>query len=85
MVVSTDENIRSNRKPFAMNNEHDYSTWNVPMDYDMDLSEYLIDEKEETIQNTLLPEPVVPNPPEIDPSQKFVAPSTQEKLHKYFI
>lgn len=42
MCISTDESIRCHRKPFVTNNEHDYSTWNIN-DYDIDLSDYLID------------------------------------------
>lgn len=80
MIVSTDENIRSNRKPLTMNNEHDYSTWNIN-DYDMDLSEYLIDEKQETIQNTL--EPELPNPPAIEEIHNFVAPKSPKKMPRY--
>lgn len=73
MCISTDENVRSNRKPLVTNNEHDYSTWNIN-DYDMDLSEYLIDTKEETIQHSLLPEPEIQQTPAIDETQNFDAP-----------
>lgn len=43
MCVSSDESMRSNRRPVSRNNEHDYSTWKID-EYDMDLSEYLIEE-----------------------------------------
>ena len=82
MIISSDENIKSNRKPLTMNNEHDYSTWNIN-DYDMDLSEYLIDEKEATIQNTLLSEPEIQSPPKIEEMQSFVMPSPPKNLHRY--
>lgn len=78
MCMSSDENIRSNRKPFVRNNEHDYSTWNIINDdYDIDLSEYLIDTKEETIGSPLLVEKTV------DETQNFDAPSPLKKLRRY--
>lgn len=80
MILNTDENFRSNRKPLMMNNEHDYSTWNIN-DYDMDLSEYLIDEKEETIQSTLLHEPEISQ--EIEQSQSFIPPDPPKKMYKH--
>jgi hypothetical protein len=42
MCISSDENMRSNRRPVSRNNEHDYSAWKID-EYDMDLSEYLIE------------------------------------------
>lgn len=43
MCISSDENMRSSRRPVSRNNEHDYSAWKID-EYDMDLSEYLIEE-----------------------------------------
>lgn len=42
MCISSDESMRSNRRPVSRNNEHDYSAWKID-EYDMDLSEYLIE------------------------------------------
>lgn len=43
MCIATDENLRNQRRPVSRNNEHDYSAWKID-EYDMDLSEYLIEE-----------------------------------------
>ncbi|KAG5672157.1 hypothetical protein PVAND_002310 [Polypedilum vanderplanki] len=42
MCITTDENIRSSRRPTSRNNEHDYSTLTDDYVDDMDLSQYLI-------------------------------------------
>lgn len=42
MCISSDEFLKSNRRPISRNNEHDYST--LIDEYDMDLSAYLIEE-----------------------------------------
>lgn len=84
MLISSDENIRSNRKPFIRNNEHDYSTWNIMNDdYDIDLSEYLIDTKEETIGSSLLVEDEITQTPAIDETQNFDAPAPLKKSRRY--
>lgn len=84
MCMSSDENVRSNRKPFIRNNEHDYSTWNIMTDdYDIDLSEYLIDTKEETIGSSLLTEDEITQTPAIDDTQNFDAPAPLKKSRRY--
>lgn len=50
-------------------------------DYDIDLSEYLIDTKEETIGSSLLVEDEIP--PAIDDTQNFDAPVPLKKSRRY--
>lgn len=84
MCISTDESVRSNRKPLAANNEHDYSTWNINDTFDIDLSEYLIDDtKEEPTQHQLLPEPVIYQTPAVDETQNFDAPAVSKSARRY--
>ncbi|CRK86615.1 CLUMA_CG000452, isoform A [Clunio marinus] len=85
MCVSIDENVRFNRKPLSItNNEHDYSVWNIMMDDDMDLSEYLIDtNKEEIIQPSLIDETPIEEKPTIDETQNFDAPTSTKKSRRY--
>jgi hypothetical protein len=78
MCISTDENIRLNRKPLATNNEHDYSAWNIN-DYDMDLSEYLIEDSKE--EHLLMDETQIHHTPAIDETQNFDAPTTTKKRY----
>lgn len=82
--ISTDECIRLNRKPTIMNNEHDYSLY-INDDYDMDLSEYLIDTKE-TAQDLLLEESETVEQPlvqQLDDTQNFDAPVERKKNRRY--
>lgn len=83
MCLSSDESLRCSRKPFMTNNEHDYSQlWNINSDDygDMDLSEYLIDTKDES---SLLPEPEIPQTPAIDETQNFDAPAPVKPARRY--
>lgn len=82
LCVSTDENIRFNRKPLSTNNEHDYSVWNINNDDydDMDLSEYLIDTKEES--HPLMDEPIYQTPA-VDETQNFDAPTPSKAARRY--
>lgn len=86
MCVSTDESNRCNRKPIVTNNEHDYSTWNIN-DYDMDLSDYLIDtnSKESTHQEPILAKTELPQiqTPAVDETINFHAPAAIKKSKRY--
>lgn len=79
MCVSTDENIRFNRKPLS-NNEHDYSVWNMN-DYEEldDLSEYLSGEA----MPQSIAEPEIHQTPALDETQNFYAPSPPKKNRKW--
>ena len=82
MCISTDESTRLNRKPSVMNNEHDYSLY-ISDEYDMDLSEYLIDTKEH--QDILLHEQETvkkEEPSELD-TQNFAEPLEKKPCHRY--
>lgn len=84
MCIITDESVRLNRKPTIMNNEHDYSLY-INDDYDMDLSEYLIDTKE-TSQDLLLEESETVEQPlvqQLDDTQNFDAPVERKKDRRY--
>jgi uncharacterized Zn-finger protein len=65
-----------------MNNEHDYSLYID--EYDMDLSEYLIDTKE-SHQDMLLPvqETIAKEPEVLDDTQNFSAPVTKKSRRRY--
>lgn len=82
MCINSDESLRCSRKPFMANNEHDYSQlWNINSDDygDMDLSEYLIDTKEDP----LIPEPEIPQTPAIDETLNFDAPEPVKPPRRY--
>lgn len=81
MCISNDELVRFNRKP--LNNEHDYSVWNIPQDdYGEldDFSEYLSGTKEESMQ---LIDSDIQQTPSIDETQNFDAPSPNKKRRSY--
>lgn len=90
MCVSSDENMRSSRRPVSRNNEHDYSAWKID-EYDMDLSEYLIEEppiKDEDTESLLIDTSdsrEEKNPLEFfDETQNFDVSSTKKKGRKSY-
>ncbi|XP_070490308.1 zinc finger protein Paris-like [Chironomus tepperi] len=91
MCISSDEFLKSNRRPISRNNEHDYST--LIDEYDMDLSEYLIEGsalKDETTAEELILETEVidncnPPVPVIDETQlNFSGPSSKSMKRKSY-
>lgn len=90
MCISSDENMRSSRRPVSRNNEHDYSAWKID-EYDMDLSEYLIEEppiKDEDTESLLIesnPPTDEKNPLEFfDETQNFDLTATKKKGRKSY-
>lgn len=73
MCISSDENMRSNRRPVSRNNEHDYSAWKID-EYDMDLSEYLIEgstlKDEDTSPGNFVETQIIER---VEPAQTFEA------------
>jgi hypothetical protein len=66
------------------NNEHDYSTWNIHNDdYDMDLSEYLIDTGSQSDHDALMIHTGIPQTPAVDETTNFHAPSPSKKSKRY--
>lgn len=92
MCISSDESMRSNRRPVSRNNEHDYSAWKID-EYDMDLSEYLIEgttlkdedtSPEDLIRETQIIERVEPTiEASFDETQNFDI-STKKKVRKTY-
>lgn len=97
MCITTDENIRSSRRPTSRNNEHDYSTLNDDYVDDMDLSQYLINSTLNHIEGSdpdlkydaeqLTVEPHIdeqpPEPPVFDETQNFDAPQNKYVPKRY--
>lgn len=91
MCISSDEFLKSNRRPISRNNEHDYST--LIDEYDMDLSEYLIEPstlKDDTIaeelpQKTEVVEQAREPSPVLDETQlNFNGPSAKKVKRKSY-
>jgi len=91
MCISSDEFLKSNRRPISRNNEHDYST--LIDEYDMDLSEYLIEgstlKDEPTAEELILETEVIENrsppTPVLDETQlNFNGPSSKKVKRKSY-
>ena len=86
MVLSSDDEMRSNRRPVSRNNEHDYSAWKID-EYDMDLSEYLIEGSSQPEDLLVEAQPSVkvekPFEPYFDETQNFEI-SAKKKARKSY-
>lgn len=91
MCISSDEFLKSNRRPISRNNEHDYST--LIDEYDMDLSEYLIEGSEikdetpaeELMIKTEVIETITPPVPVLDETQlNFNGPLSKNLKRKSY-